>query len=104
MGLLLLAGGRFLILLADAALAPKSYRATAQIQFAPDMPFPQPSDELSSDLLSALAKSPKFIAQLASEKHHTASLTEAEAIRWLQKFAVITQPGEPCGSADLLRI
>ncbi len=98
--LILIAGGCFLILLADAALAPKSYRATAQIQFAPDAPLPQLSGGLSANLLSSLAKLPKFVEQLASEKHRTASLTETEAIRWLQDFTTITQ--DPASRAVLL--
>lgn len=88
-GLLLIAGGRFLILLGDYALQPDSSRATAQIQFTTGFPLPNLSGGLSANLLSSLAKSTKFVEQLASKKHHTAKLTEAEAIQWLQRNTTI---------------
>ncbi len=87
--LLLIAGGRFFILLGDYALQPDSYRATAQIQFAPGTPLPQSLDRLPANLLSSLAKSPKFVEQLASEKYQTAKLSEAEATQWLQRSTKI---------------
>ena len=87
--LLLIAGGRFLILLGDYALQPDSYRATAKIHFADNTPLPQLSDCLSATVLSSLVKTPKFIEQLMSEKFHTAKLTEAEAIQWIQLYTKI---------------
>ena len=99
-GLILIAGGRLLVILADTALAPDTYRATARIELHANTSVPQNSLELSGKILSTLATPPKFVEQLASEKHHTANLTEAEAIRWLQKFTVIIQ--DPASRAVLL--
>ena len=83
--LLLIAGGRFFILLGDYALMPEHFRATAQVQFTNNASLPQLSDCLSASVLSSLIKTPKFIEQLMSEELHTSKLTEAEAIQWIQR-------------------
>ena len=87
--LILIAGGRFLVLLGEFALMPENFRATAQVQFADNTPLPQLSDCLSATVLSSLVKTPKFVEQLMSEKFHTARLTEAEAIQWIQRSTII---------------
>ncbi len=87
--LLLIAGGRFLVLLGGFALMPENFRATAQVQFADNTPLPQLSDCLSATVLSSLVKTPKFVEQLMLEKFHTAKLTEAEAIQWIQRSTII---------------
>jgi hypothetical protein len=97
--LLLIAGGRFLIILADAALAPDSYRATVRIQLSENTSLPQNALELSGKILSTLGGSPKFVEQLTSEKLHGPRLNEKEAAQWLQKFTAIKQSP---GSRDVL--
>ena len=97
--LLLIAGGRFLMILADAALAPDTYRATARIQLSEDISLAQKSLELSGKILSTLGGSPKFVEQLTSAKPHGPRLNEKEAAQWLQKFTTIKQAP---GSRDVL--
>ena len=88
-GLLIIAGGRFFVLLGDYALMQENFRSTAQVQFADNTPLPQLSDCLSATVLSSLVKTPKFVEQLMSEKFHVAKLTEAEAIQWIQRCTKI---------------
>jgi hypothetical protein len=97
--LLLIAGGRFLMILADTALAPDTYRATARIQLSDNTSLPQSSLELSGKILSTLATSPKFVEQLTSERIPSTRLNEREAAQWLQKFTTIKQSP---GSRDVL--
>lgn len=97
--LLLIAGGRFLMILADAALAPDTYRATVRIQLTDNTSLPQNSLKLSDKIFSTLGGSPKFVEQLTSVKPHGPRLNEKETAQWLQKFTTIKQAP---GSRDVL--
>lgn len=82
------------MILADTALAPDTYRATARIQLNENTSLPQNSLELSGKILTTLGGSPKFVEQLTSKKLHGPRHNGKEAAQWLQKFTTIKQaPG-----------
>lgn len=87
--LVILAGWRYVIILADVALSSNKFFATARIQFSANTPLPEVADGFSSKNIVSLTTSAHFRELLRGTTEFGMALSQREAVEQIEKFTTL---------------